>query len=801
MAGYLVPDSEDPTARAPGTESTALALPEHFPAAVPPADEEEGIHWGRYIAALRRYRWLILAITTLGTGLAVFATRFIEPQYTASATIWIEPQAREAAAPIRAEQLLEQTFAWMELLKTPVVLDSAALKMKLYLIPRDPKDSIVLRDFTLQNRFYPGKYVLKVNGDGRTWELRLKTGGLPPERGAVGDSVGRKFGFAWLPPRERLGKDKEIEFTVRHPRDASMTLANDLIVQVANDGNFMRIALTGADPHRISATLNAVTAQFVALAAELKTRKVVELTKILEQQVQYAAENLRKTEGDLESFRTRTITMPSEAPIVSGLQATTNPVMSDYFQRKLLLETLRRDRDALEAVVRRAQAGDFSVDAFQSVPPTRGAPDLTLALQEVSTAEAELRALQFRYTDQHKPVQDLQARIAQLKTQIVPQYAQALVAQLRTQEQDVERGIGTATRELQSIPTRTITEGKLFRDKSSAERLYLDLQAKYEEAKLAAASAQPDVRVLSEAVPPTQPAENEALRLILMGFLASIGLAGAVAILLDQLDKRFRYPEQVTSGLGLSILGAIPQINKTKVTERDPEEAAQVIEAFRTIRLNLAHSYGAAGPILLTVSSPSPGDGKSLIASNLALSFAEAGYRTLLVDGDIRRGELHRMFNLSRRPGLLDLLTGDAELQQVLQASTHAGLTVLPCGSRRHHGPELLGSPAMQSVMAELKGRYQVVIIDSPPLSAGIDPFVLSAATGNMMIVLRSGETDRTLAEEKLKLMDRLPVRILGAVLNSISADGSYRYYRYVYGYTTDDENEAAARLPAGAGS
>jgi Mrp family chromosome partitioning ATPase len=103
--------------------------------------------------------------------------------------------------------------------------------------------------------------------------------------------------------------------------------------------------------------------------------------------------------------------------------------------------------------------------------------------------------------------------------------------------------------------------------------------------------------------------------------------------------------------------------------------------------------------------------------------------------------------------------------------------------------------------MADLKTRYQVVIIDSPPLSAGIDPFVLSAATGNMMVVLRAGETDRTLAEEKLKLMDRLPVRILGAVLNSISADGSYRYYRYVYGYTTDDENEAAARLPAGAGS
>ena len=95
MAGDLVPASDNFTARTPGADDTALTVAEHFPAPVPPADEGEGIHWGRYIAALRRYRWLILAITTLGTGLAVFATRFIEPQYTTSATIWIEPQNRE----------------------------------------------------------------------------------------------------------------------------------------------------------------------------------------------------------------------------------------------------------------------------------------------------------------------------------------------------------------------------------------------------------------------------------------------------------------------------------------------------------------------------------------------------------------------------------------------------------------------------------------------------------------------------------------------------------------------------------
>jgi capsular exopolysaccharide synthesis family protein len=268
-----------------------------------------------------------------------------------------------------------------------------------------------------------------------------------------------------------------------------------------------------------------------------------------------------------------------------------------------------------------------------------------------------------------------------------------------------------------------------------------------------------------------------------------MALAVGIAILLDRLDKRLRYPDQVTRELGLSILGAIPAIRKVAISDRDPEEASQVVEAFRTIRMNLAHSYGAAGPVMLTVSSPSPGDGKSLVSSNLALSFAEAGYKTLLIDGDVRRGELHRMFGTDRRPGLIDVLLGNAQADDVLRPASHRNLTLISCGTRHHHAPELLGSAAMRELLIELKGRYNAIIVDSPPLGAGIDPFVLGTATGNMLLVLRSGETDRKMAEAKLKLLDKLPVRILGAVLNDISAaDTAYKYYHYVYGYTADEE-------------
>jgi len=227
------------------------------------------------------------------------------------------------------------------------------------------------------------------------------------------------------------------------------------------------------------------------------------------------------------------------------------------------------------------------------------------------------------------------------------------------------------------------------------------------------------------------------------------------------------------------------------------DEAAQVIESFRSIRLSLAHCFNAGDPIIFTVSSPSPGDGKSLVASNLALSFAEAGYRTLLVDGDTRRGDLHRTFGTERRPGMLHHLAGHATLKQLLRQTSHNGLTLITSGSRLHQGPELLGSARMAELMSLVRQRFNVIIVDSPPLGAGIDPFVLGSMTGNLLLVLRAGETDRQLAEAKLQIMDRLPIRLLGAVLNDIhSGTMGYKYYSYSYGYAAEDE-EASPRLPA----
>lgn len=756
--------------------------------------EAGGLSLGRLLQGLRRYKWLILALTLAGLGAGILATRYIRPSYQVGATIWIEtPTDDRAGTPIQGDRLL-QSRAWVDLLTTYIVLDPVIRQRKLYLSAARGPDSALFRGFTLGERFLPGEYEFTVDEAGKRWSLKHRKHMITDE-GAVGDSVGRRLGFLWAPRPPRASYGRTISFNVSTPREASENLAKRLKTAL-NEETFLRITLSDADPLEAAATMNALITRYVDEAATQKKQKLTMLATVLDSQVVEQSEKLRVAEEGLESFRVGTATLPREdqPQVPTGLQMTSGSVYTQYFTMRTMRDDFRRDRRAISDVLARIDEDVAAVDAFHTIPSVKSAPDLQKVLAELSTFEAELRTQLQRYTEEHKSVKDLRDRIANLRSRTIPLYAQALVQQLAEQDTLLSARIDAYERDMRQIPTRVQTEARLRRTVDQADLLYRNLENSRQQAKLAEASAIPDVRILDSAEVPTKPSGNSSASLVFIGLLGGLGLGIGIAFLLDRLDKRVRYPEQVSQGLGLSILGTIPQVRHHNAT---PDEAAQVIEAFRSVRLNLMHSFEQGSPIALAISSPSPGDGKSLVSSNLALSFAEAGLRTVLIDGDIRRGDLHRTFGVERRPGLLDHLSGEAEHAAILRPSTHPNLMVIPCGARRRQGPELLGSSRMQDLIAILKGRYDVVVIDTPPLGAGIDPFVLATATGNLALVLRAGETDRQLAEAKLQVLDRLPIRLLGAILNDVRlGEGAYKYYAYNYGYLAGDEEETA-QLPA----
>ncbi len=750
-----------------------------------PADDERGPDWRRITSALLRFKWLVLLTTALGLAGAFGFTRMLHPIYRAQANVWLDvPDRRggdrttDARGPIRQGALLDAD-AWVELLRSYIVLDQVVRDQRLYLGVERPSDRPSLADFQVADDFRPGEYRLSVSDDGK---YTLSTAeGNDLERGTVGDSVGSRLGFRWAPAAASLPRGRTVQFSLVRPRDAALALGEQLNVRMDVNGNFLALELRGSNPVMITKILNAIAQRYVEVAAQLKREKLTELTRILEDQLKTAQGNLDDAETALQRFRTRTITLPSDQPTATGAVGDAHdPTRAGFVDMQADRDLLRRDREAIQRYVAQQP------EALASVESVRQSPELSNALKELSDKQAQLRAYRYHYSEEYPPVQRLTREITALQQQTIPALARDLTAQLSARESELSRQTDAASADLRGIPARSVEEARLRRSAQLKEQTYTALQERYDQARLASEATVPDVRILDPAIVPQRPLRNTAPRFLLMGLIAGLALGAVGAIVLDRIDPRVRYPEQVSRDLGLPILGVVPHLRN--------KEPAEVVEALRGIRLNLIHEYGPAQPMLVTITSPGPGDGKTFVSSNLALAFAEGGHRTLLVDGDARRGQMHRRLKVNRQPGLVDYLMGQATSEEIVQQTPYPRLQVIGCGTRTQRAPEVLGSPAMANLIGQLRPEYDVILIDSPPLTAGVDPFVLGTLTGSLMIVLRTGHSNRQIAGAKLEVLDRLPIRLLGAVLNDVPKGAAYGYYAYSYylpGYESVEERDS----------
>jgi capsular exopolysaccharide synthesis family protein len=291
---------------------------------------------------------------------------------------------------------------------------------------------------------------------------------------------------------------------------------------------------------------------------------------------------------------------------------------------------------------------------------------------------------------------------------------------------------------------------------------------------------------------------DRAQFLWLVALLGALGAGAAAALLLDRVDPKIRYAQQATLELGLPIAGTVPRLG-SRGHASSPELLVQFVESFRTIRMQVLQSSAGRKPVLAIVGA-APEDGKSLVASNLALAFAEAGLRTVLVDADTRRGTLHRTFALPAAGGLTEYLAGEIDAATAARATGHEHLSLVSSGRRMERSPELLVSPRLRQLADELRNAFDVVLFDTPALAAGFDAFAVSAAAGHVLFVMRLGATERRLAAVKLSVLDRLPVEFIGAVLNGVDLTGEFQYYSYAATPTIDDA-ESAVAITDGAGT
>jgi polysaccharide biosynthesis transport protein len=282
---------------------------------------------------------------------------------------------------------------------------------------------------------------------------------------------------------------------------------------------------------------------------------------------------------------------------------------------------------------------------------------------------------------------------------------------------------------------------------------------------------------------------------IMLGLLAGCGLS-YLGYLMDQ---SFRSPEEIRRRLGLPLIGHIPSFSgrkEKKTVDRNAlpldrslltyfRSKSREAEAYRGVRTALFFSTRGEGHKVIQVTSPDMGDGKTTLAANLAVSIAQSEKKIILIDADLRRPRIHKLFGLSNECGLSGYLTNEAELSDLVQESGIPGLSILPTGPTPPNPAELLSLPRFREFLEQLRHKYDFVIVDTPPLLAVTDPCAVAPHVDGVLLTIRLSKNARPHAQRAKEILATLGAPVIGIVVNGVSSNNGsgYGYNAYSYGY------------------
>ena len=355
-----------------------------------------------------------------------------------------------------------------------------------------------------------------------------------------------------------------------------------------------------------------------------------------------------------------------------------------------------------------------------------------------------------------------------------------------------------------------IEYGVLLREAESTRHVYDSLLQRARETGVSTELRNSSIRIVDEAAVPRAPFSPNRSRAVLFALLLGGGLGMCLSFFFEYLDNRIKTPEELSSHLGLASLGLIPAVKPhalqtagTRIPLMNNGVPPNFAEAFRKVRTSVLFSSADATQSLV-ITSTGPGEGKSVVTTNLGIGLSQARQRVLLIDADMRRPTLHTALSLDQEPGLSDLLVGRAKAEDVTRETSVPGLWLMPAGTLPPNPAELLGSKRFHQLLAALPDLFDWVLIDSPPVMAVTDASLVAHAAGGVIFVVGAEMTNRHAAQQAVDSLNDASARLAGAVLNRVDLERNGYYYSNYYRPQYQQyylQNQPSVERPPRAGS
>jgi capsular exopolysaccharide synthesis family protein len=695
-----------------------------------------------YLRLLRKRKFLILATTAVVAGAVIAWNMWKPPRYQALATVIIDPGAPKILPGQAVVELGNaNTVNNNEYYNTQVrILKSRALAREV--VRRHPE---LVRD----RRIVPDP---------------------PPGAG-----------------------DEELAEKV-----ATFIMSNVRVLPV-RESRIFGIGFVAHDPELAAQLANALQAAYIDQNRQVKIDATRDARRWVAVQLDDARRYLETSETALYEYK-------RDNNILSvDLEERRNMVSRSLDEFHSALTAARRQRIDLEAHLRALQTmmgGDFAEAPSTYVAKSEAIGPLRAAYLE---EKRKLQALTDRYGPKWPEVVAQQARTAQTHADLRAEgerMVKSLGAEIKAMA-DAEARYGAEvqrlTDEALDLNQKEIAYNKLNRDASNADEIYKLLLKRLNESGLQAEDQTNNIRSLDVAQVPTVPFEPKLKQAAVLGLSLGVLLALGLAVLVELLDRTVKTQEDIEQAGGVPFLGVVPSVATEASAPGSLRElhimnhpASSAAEYCRVVRTNILFCSPDRPLRALVVTSSSPVEGKTMTVVNLGAVMAQSGQRTLLVDTDMRRPRLHKLLGVSNEHGVSRLVVGDGEIDDAVKSTTVPNLHLLPCGPVPPNPAEILSTERFAALVDRLRGKFDRVILDSPPVLAVTDAVILSRVVDGTILVVRAGRTAREALHRARGALAAVNANLLGVVLNDVDLRNPH-YYGH-YGYASHYHGPATAQ-------